>query len=164
METPVDQTQYLRITARIFIGGLIAAIVWYIGLLTVFGPAQQILADPAYQSQKFLEVFISMEPLPRMYSQPVAFYTGFLMVGIAFSFAYYLMDRWMPGKILKKGLLFGIVAWLLMNPWFEFYLPWNVMHEPILLVLFEMVLWLIVILFVGVVTASTHQFLKSKDI
>lgn len=156
--------QHLRIVCRIFIGGFIAAVVWYAGILLVFGPAQQLLADPAYQSQKFLDVFTRIEPLPRMVVQPGAFYAGFLIVGTAFSFAWHLTGRWMPGKPVKKGALFGFVAWLLMNPWFEFYLPWNVMHEPILLVLLEMVLWLVVLELVSIATVFTHGFLKSRNI
>lgn len=161
----IVSSQSLRITGRILIGGLVASVVWYAGLLLVFGPAQQILADPAYQSQKFLDVFTKMEPLPKMYLQPGAFYTGFLMVGTAFSLAFHLAGPWIPsGKTLKRGALFGSVAWLLMNPWFEFYLPWNVMHEPILLVLLEMVLWFIVMIAVGIATVFTHDFLKSRYI
>lgn len=154
----------LRITSRIFLAGILATIVWYAGILLFFGPAQSILADPTYQSQKFLEVFTEMEPLPRMYLQPVAFYVGFLIVGICFSLSYHLIGRNLPGQTLKKGALFGFGAWLLINPWFEFYLPWNVMHEPILLVMLEMVLWLIVLLLVGIVTVYAHNFLESKDI
>lgn len=157
--------QSLRIAGRILMGGLVATVVWYAGILFAFGPAQQILADPAYQSQKFLEVFTKIEPLPKMYLQPAAFYAGFLMVGTAFSLAFFLVGRWMPpGKSLKRGALFGSVAWLLMNPWFEFYLPWNVMHEPVLLVLLEMVLWFAVLILVGIATAYTQDFLKSRNI
>jgi hypothetical protein len=154
----------IRISARIFLAGIFATIVWYAGILFVFGPAQSVLADPAYQSSKFLEVFTQIEPLPKMYVQPVAFYIGFLIVGVAYSLAYHLIGRRLPGKPLRKGMLFGLGSWLLMNPWFEFYLPWNVMHEPIPLVLLEMVLWLIVLLLVGIVTVYSHNFLESKGI
>lgn len=156
--------QVIPIVFRILISGTVAAAVWYLGLMLVFGPAQQILANPDYQSSKFLAVFTQLEPLPRMVIQPVAFYIGFLVVGITFSLACYLLSRWIPGTTFKKGILFGFTAWLLMNPWFEFYLPWNVMHEPLPLVFLEMALWLIVLLLVGTVTVYTHSFLKSRNI
>lgn len=154
----------VRITLRIFLAGTIATIVWYAGILLVFGPAQSILADPAYQSKKFLVVFTQMEPLPKMYLQPIAFYVGFLIVGTAFSLAYHLIGRSLPGKSLYKGAFFGFGAWLLMNPWFEFYLPWNVMHEPIGLVLLEMVLWFIVMILVSIATVYAHNFLEARNI
>ncbi len=154
----------LKITLRIFLTGILVTVVWYVGIILVFGPAQSILADPAYQSQKFLEVFTEMEPLPRMYLQPVAFYFGFLIVGICFSGAYHLIGRHLPGKTLRKGAFFGFGAWLLINPWFEFYLPWNVMHEPIRLVLLEMVLWFIVLMLVSIVTVYAHNFLQTRNL
>lgn len=160
-----EDANYLKITARIVISGVVSAAVWYAGLLLVFGPAQGILADPAYQSQKFLDVFTTLEPLPRMAVQPVQFYIGFLLVGVAFSFAWHLVGRWMPpGSVLKRGALFGSIAWLLMNPWFEFYLPWNVMHEPLSLVFLEMALWFFVMLLVGIATAYSHHFLESRNL
>lgn len=155
---------WVRIFFRIIIGGFTAAAVWYVGLLLIFGPAQQILANPEYQSQKFLAAFTQMEPLPKMVVQPGAFYTGFLIVGILFSVACHLLNQWLPGTRLRRGLLFGFIAWLLMNPWFEFYLPWNVMHEPLLLALLESVLWLILLLIVGLISVFSHEFLKSRNL
>ncbi|MDX1619017.1 MAG: hypothetical protein R3224_09545, partial [Balneolaceae bacterium] len=69
-----------------------------------------------------------------------------------------------PIESYKKGSLFGVVAWLLMNPWFDFYLPWNVMHEPISLVLLEMVLWFFALQLVGIATVYSYGFLRSRHI
>lgn len=154
--------RYLRVCSRVFITGIVASLVWFSVMLLLFSPAQQFLANPAYQSQKFLDVFTKLEPLPKMIIQPTAFYVGFLIVGLAFSFAYHLVARWMPGKNAQKAMLFGFIAWLLMNPWFEFYLPWNVMHEPLLLVLLEMILWLGVLMSVSFATVMTYHFLETR--
>lgn len=154
--------QNIRSTSRVILVGIVAGVVWYSGMVLVFGPAQQLLANPEFQSRKFLDVFTTIKPLPRMSVEPLAFYTGFLLVGIAFSLAYHLVARWLPGTIAKKGLLFGFVAWLLMNPWFEFYLPWNVMHEPLPLVLLEMILWLVVLMSVSFATVISYHFLETR--
>jgi len=45
-----------------------------------------------------------------------------------------------------------------MVPWFEFYLPWNVMHEPLLPVLLEMIHWLGVLLSVGFAIAGVYEW------
>lgn len=155
---------YVKITWRIVAGGICASVVWIAGLVIFFSPAQYFLADPTYQSRKFLEVFSIIEPLPRMEVQPVAFITGFILVGIALSWAYVLLDRWIQGSTYKKGLRFGLVAWLIAFPWFEFYLPWNVMHEPILLVLLELGLWLLVMTGVSITLAYVHSWLKTSGI
>lgn len=159
-----ESLKLFRTAFRVLIAGIIATLVWYAGLLLLFGPAQNILADPAYQSQKFLDVFTKLEPLPRMYGQPVSFYFGFLIVGTAFSLAWHLVSDGIIGKTVKRGVLFGSVAWLLLIPWFEFYLPWNVMHEPILLVLLEAGLWFVVMILVSIATVFTHNFLKTRNI
>lgn len=147
---------------RVPLVGAVAAVVWVAGLQLVFGPAQGILADPEIQSGKFLEVFGSLEPLPRYVTQPVVFYMGILLVGLAFGVAYHMTNQWMPGQPAKKGFRFGVLAWLLMIPWFEFYLPWNVMHEPLVLVLLEMVLWFIVLQCVSFAVVYSYRFLNSN--
>ena len=45
-----------------------------------------------------------------------------------------------------------------MVPWFEFYLPWNVMREPFDLVLVEAVCWLVVLLAVGLSMGLVYNF------
>jgi hypothetical protein len=49
-----------------------------------------------------------------------------------------------------------------MVPWFEFYLPRNVMREPAALVLLEMVLWLGVLLVAGLAIAVTYE--RGRDV
>lgn len=151
-----------RSIIRIPVAGIVAAVVWFLGLQLVFGPAQGILANPEFQSRKFLEVFTSLEPLPKYAIEPMVFYAGFLVVGLTFSIAYHLIHRLLPGHTSRKGFRFGLLAWLLMIPWFEFYLPWNVMHEPIMLVLFEMILWLIVLQGVSLITAYSYRWLSHR--
>ena len=62
----------------------------------------------------------------------------------------------------KRGLRFGIVSWVLMAPWFEFYLPWNVLHEPAPLVLLELVCWAGVLLIVGLAIAGVDAALSRR--
>lgn len=42
-------------------------------------------------------------------------------------------------------------------PWFEYYLPWNVMLEPTPLVLLELVCWLAVMLANGLALAFVYR-------
>lgn len=99
-----------------------------------------------------------LEPLPYSAQAPWIVPVGLLVIGILYGIVYHFIRRAFPGKSWwKKGLQFGLVAWALMVPWFEFYLPWNVMHEPVLLVALEMVLWLAVLLVVGLAIARVYE-------
>ena len=123
---------------------VVAGLAWYVMMQLYFvrSGAQNILANPAYQSGKFLEVFMQLKPLPRMATEPNFVLMGFFVCGIFLAGAFLIINSWMSGGWVKRGLLFGLIQWLLMAPWFEFYLPYNVMCEPLLLVLFEGLLWL----------------------
>jgi len=49
-----------------------------------------------------------------------------------------------------------------MIPWFEFYLPYNVMNEPLSLVLLEGLLWLLTIVTVYCITSFIYNFKVMK--
>jgi hypothetical protein len=137
------------------LAGLAGGLAWLIGLTIFFGPAQRILADPNRQSEKFLRVFSEIEPLPRTLDVSVLI-GGLLLIGTIHGLVYAFLSSRLPGGVLRRGLTFGVIAWALMTPWFEFYLPWNVMHEPMPLVVLEGVLWLLVQLLVGVTIATVY--------
>lgn len=152
----------MRTSLRILAGGVAAAAAWWIGLLVVFGPAQMILANPERQSAKFLSVFIQ-PPLPRMAEEPATLPLGLFLVGLIYAGTYEWLAPRLPRPRLRRGLTFGLVAWALMVPWFEFYLPWNVMREPLPLVLLEALCWLLVLLGVGVVISLVHDKLGGSE-
>lgn len=144
----------LRATAAGLAGGL----AWIVGLMVFFGPAQAILANPAFQSQKFLYVMGQLEPLPRTAEVWWLLPVVLLAIGILYGIAYHFVRRAFPDSPWwSKGLKFGLLVWVIMVPWFEFYLPWNVMHEPFMLVMLEMALWLAVMLTVGITVAFAYE-------
>ncbi len=128
-----------------------SGIVWRYAmqLMFVWSGAQPVLANPEYQSGKFINAFVT-EPLPRMATDSTVLWKGFYVISICLSVAFIIVNRKLSGHWLKRGLVFGVVNWLLMTPWFEFYLPYNVMLEPLPLVLLEALLWLCVTLLLGV--------------
>ena len=146
---------------RILATGVAAAATWWAGIMIVFGPAQSILADPARQSAKFLAAF-GEEPLPRMAAHPEVVPLGLLGIGLLYACAFELVGTRLPGSTFVRGIRFGFVAWLLLIPWFEFYLPWNVMLEPWPLVLLEGLCWMIVLLGVGVVTSGVNRVVRRR--
>jgi hypothetical protein len=155
MMPPHQTPTLLRAVAAGFAGGL----AWIVALTLFFGPAQAILANPNYQSQKFLSVVAQLEPLPRAAEAPWILPAGLLVMGVLYGVVYHFVRRAFPRKPWwKKGLQFGLITWVVMVPWFEFYLPWNVMHEPAVLVILEMALWLAVLLTVGIAIAGAYEW------
>jgi hypothetical protein len=150
---------------RAIIAGLAGGLVWISTMILFFGPAQAILANPEYQSQKFLSVMGQLDPLPYTTGAWWILPLGLLTIGVLYGIVYHFIRKAFLGKPWwKKGLQFGLITWVLMVPWFEFYLPWNVMHEPVMLVAFEMVLWLGVLLMVGITIAIVYEWRNIKKL
>lgn len=117
-------------------------IIWYAAmqLFFIMSGAQNLLANPQYQSDKFIKSFMVYEPLPRMIERGFVL-KGLTLTGAFTAFAFVVVNSKLAGSWLKKGLMFACIQWLIMIPWFEFYLPYNVMHEPLSLVMFEGLVW-----------------------
>jgi len=150
-------------TLRTIIIFLTSGAAWYylMQLFFVWSGAQNILASPARQSDKFLKTFMEMEPLPRMATDRYFVLKGFFVIGLFFAAAFAIINPRLKGEWLQRGLLFGAVQWMLTTPWFEFYLPYNVMNEPFALVLLEGALWLGVSLCMGLMLSFIANF-KAK--
>lgn len=141
------------------VAGLVGGVAWRVGLLQIFGRAQSLLADPARQSAKMLGVFAPGADGPRMYTEPRVLWVGLLSIGLAYGFAYAAATTSWRGPWWRRGLGFGLLSWTLMTLWFEFYLPWNVLREPGVLVGIELACWLGVHLLVGVSIAGVYRML-----
>jgi hypothetical protein len=120
---------------------VLAAASLLFGLFAFFGPAQRILASPEYQSEKLLRIFMELTPPPRISFQPSTAWLGFLLIGMAHAAAFLLIDRPERSRA-KQGLITGAVIWLLMATWFEYWILWNIMAEPVRLIALELSLWL----------------------
>lgn len=141
---------------RYLLASLCAGLLMLAASLVTFGPAQTILADPDLQSAKFLSAFAN-EPLPRAATNPLLFPLGFIGLGFANALAFQLLYRGLSRNWLVAGITYGFAAWLIAFLWFEYYLPWNVMLEPLPLVLLELVCWLAVMLAGGIGLAFVYR-------
>ena len=146
---------------RGLIAGLAGGLAWFLGIMVIFMPAQAILADPNRQSAKFLGVFTG-EPLPRMSTTPWLVPVGLLAIGMLWGLMYAWLARDWRQSWRQRGLRFGVLGWALMVPWFEFYLPFNVLWEPASLVMVEMICWLMVLLGVGLTIAGVETLLRRR--
>ncbi|HEV2181818.1 MAG TPA: hypothetical protein VGR59_15930 [Gemmatimonadaceae bacterium] len=135
----------------------VCALSWRAGLriFFVYTGAQAILANPKYQDQKMLAVFFTLQPPPRAAEHDWLLIEGFFVAGFFMAVALNLINARLSGSWLKRGWIMGSIAWMLVIPWFEFYLPYNVLREPPALVLLESLLWFGVMLLVGLCASIT---------
>ena len=155
----------MRVTSswvRGLFAGLAGGLAWMVGLMVFFGPAQVILTDADLQSAKFLGAFTA-EPLPKVSTTPWLLPLGLLAIGVLWGWVFVGLSRAWSGPWWRRGLQFGVAGWALMVPWFEFYLPWNVMHEPVALVALEMLCWALVLLGVGLTISGMETLLRRGE-
>ena len=146
----------LRTSIAILFAGAAGGVAWRTAMRIIFGSAQRFLTDPLLQSPKMLNAFM-LAPVPRTSHQPGLLWVGLISIGILWTLAYRALSAlWRP-PWWRKGLLFWMISWSLMVPWFEFYLPWNVMLEPFPLVLLELVCWAGVLLVVGLTISGVDR-------
>jgi hypothetical protein len=140
----------MKTTVKFMACTLLAAASLLFGLIVFFGPAQKILTSPEYQSEKVLKIFFELTPPPRISFQPSAAWLGFLLIGMAHATAFLLTDR--PERArTRQALITGFVIWLLMATWFEYWILWNIMAEPVRLIALELLLWLVTCVLEGFV-------------
>jgi hypothetical protein len=146
--------------------GLAGGIAWSLGMMLLFGNVQFILADPTLQSAKFNAVFQTLAPLPRSITSPWVVPVGLMVFALIDAGVYSIIRKSLGATMLKRGGLFGFILWLVMAPWFEFYLPWNVMWEPAPLVALELLCWFVVMQLVGHIVVQSHDRIlgQVKDI
>jgi hypothetical protein len=146
------------------IAGAAGGVAWLIGIMIFFGPAQIILTDPEWQSEKMLAAFTG-EPLPRAAEAPWILPIGLLVISVMWGWVYVHLSReWARSGVAwwKRGIRFALVAWVLLVPWFAFFLPWNVLREPAGLVLLEMMCWAGVMLCVGITIAGVEHAMRPR--
>jgi hypothetical protein len=143
--------------------GLAGGVAWFLGLAAVFGPAQAILADPALQSAKMLAAFAPGEGGPRHDASPAILIVGILGIGVLWGLVFGGVASTWKGPWWRRGLLFGLVGFVLMVPWFEFYLPWNVLREPAALVALELACWALVLQGVALTIAGIEVLLRGRS-
>jgi len=151
-------------TARAVILILLSGAIWFACFFAWFflSRAQVVLGDPAYQSQKFLDAFTT-PPLPRINTSMPLLVAGVYVIALVATLVFLYLDDKLRGGWIKRGLEFGLIYWALMVPWFEFYLPFNVMHEPYKLALLEGLLWLGTLLSFGLIISFIYNFRFNRD-
>jgi hypothetical protein len=110
-----------------------------------------LLFNRSNQSAKLLAVFFEMEPLPLMFTNGPLYLAIAAVIGLVHGAVFALVEPALPAGRIKKGLAFGGVVWGLMALYFEFHVPFNMFGEPVALVAFELLFWIVVAAVEGLV-------------
>jgi hypothetical protein len=127
-------------------------------LLLLVGPAT--VFNTELQSPKLTAVWDSLEPAPLMMSDPLQFLVAFAILGAAQGAVFVLVVDALPRGLIQRGLTYGVIVWLLSNLAFEILGPFNLLAEPVPLVLVELAVALPGTLVGGVVLSAIHGRLR----
>jgi hypothetical protein len=147
-------------TIRTLLAGLAAGTAMNAAMLLTFRllgfgwDGDGILLRSPSQSPKLIAVWTELEPIPLVVNAPASIIIGILLFGIVHAFLYrWLSPAWPPG-VLKKGLRFSALVFVMTFLFWEFFTPFNLFGEPLHLIVLELLFWGCVALADGLVIAT----------
>lgn len=137
-ENPVQSKPGRKIGRALLAGivGIFASFAVSAPLLFAIGPFT--IFNEAIQSPKVIAVWGELEPLPLLVSNPVGFGLILTLLGAVHGLVFAIIAGGLPASMLKRGLLYGLIIWLLASLFFELQAPFAMLGEPLLLVLVEL--------------------------
>jgi len=112
-----------------------------------------ILIKSSSQSQKLIAVWTELEPLPLVVNRPAPIIIGIILFGIIHAYMYRWLSPTWPAGILKKGLLFAGLVFVMAFLFWEFFTPFNLFGEPLKLIAIELIFWALIALADGLTIA-----------
>lgn len=99
------------------------------------------LFDPAVQSAKLIAVWTRLEPLPLFVTKPHVMLLGYVLFGIGHAVLYRSLAPAWPDGVVPRAWRLTLVIWSLSYLFFEFLGPFNLLGEPVGLVMLELSFW-----------------------
>lgn len=138
----------MKPTVRIILAGVVGSFVsnGVLGALFSSPPIQAILYNPEVQSVLYRELTTAR-------NLPVSV-AGLVVLGVVHSWLFAVLRESIPGRtVLRQGLFWGVAIWAMYWLIQEWWIYRTMLHEPVLLCLFELVLLLLGSLVEGVIIA-----------
>lgn len=121
-----------------------------------------VLLTSPIQSQKLIEVWTKLEPLPLIIANPTPIISGLVLFGIGHAFIYkWLSTAWPPGIMPRALRLAGLLFFMVFLFW-EFFTPFNQFGEPLPLIALELSFWAAIAISEAVVIASIMEYGKGS--
>ncbi|MCG3181070.1 MAG: hypothetical protein BIFFINMI_03439 [Phycisphaerae bacterium] len=116
-----------------------------------------ILMDPEVQSAKLIGVW-SGEPVPIVVSSnPAPIVVGLILFGLLHAFFYRMAAVAWPRGIVRRAGLLAFAVFTFSFLFWEFFTPFNQLHEPVKLIGLELVFWAIIALADGLAIAAVME-------
>ena len=113
-----------------------------------------IFSESMNQSPKLVAVWTSLEPVP----SELSLIPALVITPAIFSFFFAILYDSVPGKTrIKKGIAYGLILWGTIAVFFELFTPLGLFGEPLHLLAYELLLWLIGLVAVGIVLSLIYK-------
>ena len=113
-----------------------------ISFILLFGLGPATIFNESLQSPKLLAVWGELEPLPLMNSHPAAFGLLLAVLGAVHGLVFAIIATGLPEDTIRRGLLYGLIIWLMSTLFFELQGPLALLAEPLPLVAIELAIGL----------------------
>ncbi|MEZ4599821.1 MAG: hypothetical protein R2940_08530 [Syntrophotaleaceae bacterium] len=113
-----------------------------------------ILIESPLQSPKLIAVWTQLEPLPLVVDKPASIVLGIVLFGMIHAYIFRWLSPAWSGGIIKQGLQFSGLVFVMTFLFWEFFTPFNLFGEPLLLIALELVFWACIALADGLVIAA----------
>jgi len=140
-----------------------AAMVLTFRLIGFGAKADGFLLDPAIQSRKLIDVWTKIEPLPLVVTRPAPIIAGLVVFGIVHAYLYRWISPAWPAGIVRRGLAFALLVFLLTFLFWEFFTPFNQFGEPLPLIAAELCFWAVIALADGLAISTVMELGASKQ-
>ncbi|MEW5826324.1 MAG: hypothetical protein AB1778_05780 [Candidatus Bipolaricaulota bacterium] len=116
-----------------------------------------ILMNPAIQSDKVIQVWDVLEPLPLVVTRPVPILVGIFLFGIAHAYFYRSFRLAWRAGVAWRGLALASLVFVMTFLFWEFFTPFNLFGEPLPLIALELAFWTLIALADGFAIAAVME-------
>jgi len=109
------------------------------------------------QSQKLIDVYTTLQPLPLETKSLFALIIGNIILGILFTSVYAWALKDLPGDSFGRGINLGIVLWVFASLWSGLFTNFALLGEPFYLILVELIFWLVLFLIEGIIIVKMYR-------
>lgn len=137
---------------RTFLAGCAGGIATNVAMLLTFRligfgwNGDGFLITSGIQSTKLIAVWTQLAPLPLVVVNPAPIVIGLVLFGIVHAFIYRWLAAGWPTGATARALRFGALTFVMVFLFWEFFTPFNLFGEPLVLVAMELIFWAVIAL------------------